>query len=206
MAWIIICVNEIFERIFTIVTFTYVCDLRMTLDERLSAFLDKKPTIHDTAFVTASATVVGDVHLGEESSIWFNAVLRGDINRIQIGPRSNIQDGAVVHVADEYSAVIGAYVTCGHNAILHACAVDDEVLIGMGATILDGAVIGARSVVGANALVTMGMKIPPGSLVLGSPGRVVRQLGEAEQQAVKTWAEKYVELSRRYLQRERREM
>jgi gamma-carbonic anhydrase len=154
------------------------------------------PRIHPTAFVVPTATVVGDVTLSEESSVWYGAVLRGDINRIMIGPRTNIQDNVVVHLADDFPAIIGELVTVGHSAIVHACMIDDEVLVGMGAIILDGAEIGARSIVGANTLVTVGMKVPPGSLVLGSPGRVVRQLSGDEQIAIKGWALKYAQNSK----------
>ena len=156
------------------------------------------PRIHPTAFVAANATVIGDVSLGEKASVWYGAVLRGDINRIEIGPRSNLQDGVIVHVADEFPAIVGELVTVGHAAIIHACTVGDEVLVGMGAILLDGAEIGARSIIGANTLVTLGMKVPPGSLVLGSPGKVVRQLSRAEQTGIKRWARKYVETAQRY--------
>lgn len=162
--------------------------------------LSKRPHIPPTAFVAHNATLVGDIALGEESSVWYQAVLRGDINRIVIGARSNIQDGAVLHLADDYPVLVGEYVTVGHKAILHACTVEDEVLIGMGATVLDGAVIGAQSIIGAGALVTGGKIIPPGSMVLGSPARVVRSLSTEERQGIRHWAEKYVQLSRLYLQ------
>ncbi len=142
--------------------------------------------------------MVGNVTLGEEASVWFNTTLRGDINSIQIGAHSNVQDGAVVHVADLFGAVVGEWVTVGHKAIVHACTVEDEVLVGMGAIILDGAHIGARSIIGAGALVTGNTVIPPGSLVLGSPAKVVRALTADEQNAIKSWAERYVELSRIY--------
>jgi carbonic anhydrase/acetyltransferase-like protein (isoleucine patch superfamily) len=154
------------------------------------------PRIHPTAFVVPGATVIGDVTLDEESSVWYGAVLRGDINRIVIGAQTNLQDGAIVHLADAYPAIVGQRVTVGHGAIVHACRVDDEVLIGMGAIILDGAEIGARSIIGANALVTTAMQIPPGSLVIGSPAKVVRELGSDEQAKIKTWALKYVENAR----------
>ncbi|MEP6809896.1 MAG: gamma carbonic anhydrase family protein, partial [Chthoniobacterales bacterium] len=130
------------------------------------------PRLHPSAFVASTATLVGDVTLAEGSSVWYGAVLRGDINRIVIGARSNIQDNAVVHLADEHPAIVGELVTIGHGAIVHACTIDDEVLVGMGATILDGAEVGARSIIGANALVTAGTKIPPGSLVIGTPAKV----------------------------------
>ena len=159
------------------------------------------PDIHASAYIAASADVIGRVSLGEESSVWYHATLRGDINSITIGPRSNIQDNAVIHLADDYGCQVGELVTVGHSAILHACTVEDETLIGMGAIVLDGAVIGARSIIGAGALVTGGMIVPPGSLVVGSPGKVVRTLPLDEQRKVKTWAEKYVRISREYLGR-----
>ena len=167
-------------------------DLLPTGHAGMAARLRLGPRVHPSAFVVPSATVVGDVTIGEQASVWFGAVLRGDINRIVVGPRTNIQDNVVIHLADDYSAVIGELVTVGHSAIVHACRVDDEVLIGMGAIILDGAEIGTRSIIGANTLVTAGTKIPPGSLVVGSPGKVVRQLSLDEQASIKTWAVKYV--------------
>jgi len=156
------------------------------------------PRLHPSVFVASGATVIGDVTCAEESSVWYGAVLRGDINRIIIGPQSNIQDCAVVHLADDFPAIVGALVTVGHSAIVHACRIDDEVLIGMGAIILDGAEIGARSIIGANALLTRGTRVPPGSLVIGSPGKIVRQLSLDEQAAIKSWALKYVETAKRF--------
>jgi carbonic anhydrase/acetyltransferase-like protein (isoleucine patch superfamily) len=173
----------------------------MTFDERIARYLDAKPSIHPSAFIAPGAVIVGDVAIGEEASIWYGAILRADINQIRIGPRSNIQDGTVVHLADDYGVFLGQYVTCGHSAILHACTIDDEVLVGMGSTIIDGAEIGARSIIGANALVTQGTKIPPGSLVLGSPAKVRRTLDLKEQAAIRPLAEKYVLVSRAYLAR-----
>ena len=173
----------------------------MIFSDRLARHLDALPTIHPTAFVAPGADIIGDVTLAEESSVWFQTVLRGDINRIVIGPRSNVQDGAVVHLADDLGTFVGELVTVGHKAILHACTIADEVLVGMGAIILDGAEIGARSIIGAGALVTGGKKIPPGSLVLGSPAKVVRTLSPEEQAGIRVWAEKYVALSRAYRER-----
>ncbi len=155
--------------------------------------LNRGPRIHATAWVAPNATVVGDVTLDEQSSVWFSAVLRGDINRIVVGPRSNIQDGAVIHLSDDFPCFVGELVTVGHGAIVHACTVEDEVLVGMGAIILDGAEIGARSIIGANSLITTNTKIPPGSLVVGSPAKVVRQLSLSDQKAIAHWALKYVE-------------
>ncbi|HUF61034.1 MAG TPA: gamma carbonic anhydrase family protein [Verrucomicrobiales bacterium] len=166
---------------------------------KMPEFLARAPSIADSAFVAPSADLVGDVTVGEEASIWYQAVLRGDIQRIVIGPRSNIQDGCVVHLAEDQGTFVGEWVTCGHRAILHACTVEDEVLIGMGATVMDGTVVGARSIVGAGALVTMGSRIPPGSLVLGSPAKVVRNLDLEEQQSLRGWAERYVSVSRHFL-------
>lgn len=173
--------------------------MEITFEERMKRFFEQTPSIHPSAFVADSATLVGHVTLEEEASVWYGCVLRADINRIHLGPRSNIQDGCVVHLADDYATVIGELVTVGHKAILHACTIEDEVLVGMGATILDGAQIGARSIIGAGALVTGGKKIPPGSLVLGSPAKVVRALDLAEQADIAHWATKYVALSRYYL-------
>ena len=167
----------------------------------IESFAGISPTIHRSAFVAASADVIGRVTLGEESSVWYQATLRGDINEIVIGPRSNVQDNAVIHLSDDHGCHVGELVTVGHSAILHACTVKDEVLIGMGAIVLDGSVIGERSIIGAGALVTGGTIIPPGSLVLGSPAKVVRTLPLDEQAKVKTWAEKYVKGSRIYKQR-----
>ena len=159
------------------------------------------PQIEESVFVAASADLIGRVTIGEKSSVWYNSTLRGDINEIVVGPRSNIQDGAVLHVESNRGCYIGELATVGHGAIVHACHVGDEVLVGMGATVLDGAIIGERSIIGANTLVTMNTEIPPGSLVLGSPGKVVRSLSEDEQAEVKVWAEKYVENRRKFLAR-----
>jgi carbonic anhydrase/acetyltransferase-like protein (isoleucine patch superfamily) len=133
------------------------------------------------------------VTLGAHSSVWYGAVLRGDINRIAVGHHTNIQDNAVLHLADDFPCLVGNWVTIGHGTIVHACTVGDEVLVGMGAVILDGAVIGKQSVIGAKALVTQGMKIPPRSLVLGAPAKVVRPLTKPERAKLKWWAEKYAD-------------
>ena len=168
----------------------------------IEPFEDHWPEIDETAFVAASADLIGRVRIGSEASVWYNATLRGDIHEIEVGPRSNVQDNAVLHVESNRGCYLGELVTIGHGAIVHACTVSDEVLVGMGATVLDGAVIGERSIIGANALVTMNMDIPPGSLVLGSPGKVVRQLSREEQKEVKVWAQKYVENRRKFLARD----
>lgn len=160
------------------------------------------PEIHESVFVAGSADVIGRVKLEQESSIWYNATLRGDINEIVVGPRSNVQDNAVIHLSDDYGSYLGELVTIGHSAVIHACTIKDECLIGMGACVLDGAVIGERSIIGANSLVTGGTVIPPGSLVMGSPARVVKTLDLEDQAGIKHWALKYVKNSKKYLSRE----
>lgn len=169
------------------------------IETQLNTFLMKSPTIGKGVYIAQSAVVLGDVTLGDHASVWFNATLRGDINRIVVGAFSNVQDNCVLHLADEYPCIIGNYVTVGHGAIVHACTIKDEVLIGMGATVLDGAVVGEQSLIGAHTLVTPGMEIPPGSMVLGSPAKVVRALSEVERSRLKGWAEKYVHVAEYYL-------
>jgi carbonic anhydrase/acetyltransferase-like protein (isoleucine patch superfamily) len=174
----------------------------MTVEERLARHLSKTPDVARANWVAANATVVGDVTLGPKSSVFYGAVLRGDIARIVVGEGSNIQDNCVVHLADDLDAIIGNWCTIGHAAIVHACTIEDECLIGMGATVLDGARIGARSIVGAGAVVTPRTQIPPGSMVLGAPAKVVRPLKEEEQRGLRAWAEKYVAVSQAHALRE----
>ncbi len=173
----------------------------MNFDEQIARFLGCAPQIAPSAFIAPHTFIAGDVTIGDEASIWPNCSLRGDIAPIRIGAHSNVQDGSVVHVADDLPAIIGEWVTVGHKATIHACTIEDEVLIGMGAIVLDGARIGARSIVGANATVTPRTVIPPGSLVLGSPAKAARPLSPEEQAGVRVWAERYVTLSRAYLRR-----
>ena len=141
------------------------------------------------------ATLIGDVRVGPHASIWPGCVLRGDINFIEIGEGTNVQDGTVIHLSDDHPVRVGKYVTVGHAAMLHACTIEDECLIGMRATVLDGAVIGRNSIVGAQALVTQGMIVPPGSLVLGVPGKIARVLDAEEQAGIRRWAEKYIRVA-----------
>ncbi|MDA9317432.1 gamma carbonic anhydrase family protein [Puniceicoccaceae bacterium] len=173
----------------------------MTVEERLAKYLDQRPEVNASAYIAKGAAVIGAVTLSESSSVWHNCVLRGDINTIEIGEGSNVQDGTVVHVADDYGVKVGKHVTIGHSAMIHACKICNECLIGMQATILDGAVIGAQSIVGAGALVTKGTQVPEGSLVLGAPAKVVRTLREEERTKIKAMAEKYVIVAREHKRR-----
>ena len=166
--------------------------LQQQLEQQLATYLRKTPTLGREVYLARTAVVLGDVTLGDHSSVWYNATVRGDINRIVIGHHSNIQDNAVLHLADEFPCLIGDWVTVGHSAIVHACTIGHETLIGMGAVVLDGAVVGNQCLVGAKALVTPGTNIPDGSLVLGAPAKVARALSETERSQLKYWAEKYV--------------
>jgi carbonic anhydrase/acetyltransferase-like protein (isoleucine patch superfamily) len=168
----------------------------MTQEQRLRKHLGRAPRISGAVFIAPNATVVGNVVLGARSSVFYGAVLRGDIQSIRVGEGTNIQDNAVIHLADDYGVRIGAWCTIGHGAIIHACRIGNECLIGMGATVLDGSVIGARSLVGANSLVPQGFRCPPGSLVYGSPAKVIRRLSAKEQRNVGKWARKYVFVAR----------
>lgn len=167
----------------------------MDLDTRFKTFLGQSPQIDPTAFVHPAATLIGDVRLGPRSSVWPGCVLRADINFIEIGEGSNVQDGSVLHLADDYPVRIGDYTTIGHLCMIHACDIGDTCLIGMHATVLDGAIIGSCSIVGAHSLVTKGTHIPPGSLVMGAPAKVVKTLSDSEQAALRQWAEKYIRVA-----------
>ena len=152
----------------------------------------KKPTLHPSTFVAPNATVLGDVTLGANSSVFYGAVLRADVNSIDIGMGSNIQDGCIIHVDPPYPVVIGNGCTVGHGAILHGCAVGDNSLIGMGAIVLNGAQIGKNCIIGAGALVTQNTVIPDGSLVIGSPAKVKRSLTLEEIEGNRQTAENYI--------------
>jgi gamma-carbonic anhydrase len=159
----------------------------------------KWPEIHETAFIAPSADVIGEVKIGADSSIWFQCVVRGDVNPISIGRRTNIQDHSMLHVdRRDYPLVIGDEVTVGHRVMLHGCTIGDRCLIGMGAIIMNKAVVGEDCIIGAGALITENMVIPPRSLVLGRPGKVVRELKESELAYLKKSAENYVGDSREY--------
>ena len=147
------------------------------------------PTIHPTAFIASTAAVLGDVTLGEEASVWYNAVLRGDMAPIVIGAQSNIQDGTIVHVDAGVPCTVGRRVGVGHRVILHGCTVEDDCLIAMGSVLLNGVRIGAGSVVAAGAVVREGMQVPPAALVMGGPGRIVRPVDETlARRAAATWS------------------
>ncbi len=144
-------------------------------------YLTKFPVIHESVFIAPGARVIGDVGIGEKSSVWFNCVIRGDILPIRIGSFTNIQDGSILHVtAPENPLNIGSYVTLGHNAVVHACTIEDYTLIGMGSVILDGAFVEKYSMVAAGAVVVPGMRVPSGKLVAGVPGKVIRDLTREE--------------------------
>lgn len=168
----------------------------MTLEQRLETYLDQTPAVDDSAYIAKGAIVIGAVTLSKDSSVWHGSVLRGDINTIEIGEGSNVQDGTIVHLSDDYGVKVGKFVTIGHAAMIHACEIGDGCLVGMQATILDGAVIGEESIVGAGALVTKGTQVPAGSLVLGAPAKVVRALTEAERATGRDMAEKYVRVAK----------
>ena len=141
---------------------------------------DFEPKINEGVYISESAQVIGRIKLGTDSSVFFNAVIRGDINSIEVGARTNIQDNCTLHVSDHYPCIVGDNVTVGHNAILHACTIGDNVLVGMGSIVMDGAVIGDNCVIGAGSVVTPGKKFESGSLILGSPAKRVRQVKSEE--------------------------
>lgn len=168
------------------------------------SFLGCEPDYDDTNYIADTAVVLGDVSLGKRASIWHHCTVRGDVNWIRIGEETNVQDNTVIHVTHGTAPTdIGARVTIGHGAIIHGCTIEDEVLIGMGATVLDRAVIGRHSIVGAQALVTKGTEVPPRSLVLGQPAEVVRELTDEEVTSIQEGAENYVRYSAVHDGRER---
>lgn len=168
----------------------------MKLSQRLATYLKKKPTLGEGVFIAPKATVVGDVRLGQDSNVWYGAVLRGDINFISVGEGSNLQDGVIGHLSDDLPLEVGAYVTVGHGAVIHACVIEDECLVGMNATILDGARIGRQSIVAAGSVVPQGMQVPEGSLVAGVPATIRKTLSAERRQGLCQWAEKYVEVAK----------
>jgi carbonic anhydrase/acetyltransferase-like protein (isoleucine patch superfamily) len=164
----------------------------------IRSFDGHDPAIGPGAYIDHAAVVIGRVVLGADASVWPGAVLRGDSDVIRVGDATNIQDGAVIHVDAGVPCRVGARVTVGHRAVLHGCAIDDDVLIGMGAIVMNHATIGGGSIVGAGALVTEGTRIPPGSLVIGAPGRVVRPTSAAERDGIAASASHYVGMAARF--------
>lgn len=155
-------------------------------------YKDYTPQIDESAFIAEGAKIIGNVTIGEQTNIWFNVVLRGDEDEIKIGNRCSIQENTVCHLYKGYPLILEDEVTVGHNAIIHGCVLKKGVLVGMGATILDGAVIGENSIIGANSLIPAGKVIPPNSLVLGSPGKVVREINDQDRELLKNTIETYV--------------
>lgn len=156
------------------------------------------PQVDETAFVAEGARIIGNVKIGADTSIWYNAILRGDEDRIEIGNRVSIQENTTCHLYKGFPLIVEDDVTVGHNAIIHGCHIKKGALIGMGATVLDGAVIGENSIVGANALVPSGKIIPPNSLVLGSPAQVIREISDADRELLRMSVEVYVQNARDY--------
>ena len=166
----------------------------------IKAYRGVTPTIADTAFIEDTAVIVGDVVIESESSVWFHSVVRGDVNFIRIGRRTNVQDLSLLHVThDAYPLIVGDDVTVGHHVVLHGCTIQNRVLIGMGAVLMDGAVVGDDCIIGAGTLVIEHTKIPPGSLVIGAPARVKRPLRDTELAWLKESADNYVQYARDYM-------
>jgi carbonic anhydrase/acetyltransferase-like protein (isoleucine patch superfamily) len=158
------------------------------------------PRVHPTAYIDASAQVIGDVELGAESSVWMCVVIRGDVHRIRIGRRSNVQDGTVVHVMkDTHATTIGDNVTIGHAAVIHGCTIEDQCLIGMGAILLNGVRVGTGSIVAAGTLLPEGTDVPPRSLVMGAPGKVRRTLTDKDVAEIQMYADRYVSYRLEYM-------
>jgi carbonic anhydrase/acetyltransferase-like protein (isoleucine patch superfamily) len=167
----------------------------------IRAYRGKRPQIAATAWIDPAAVLIGDVIIGEDSSVWPCSVIRGDVNHIRIGARTNIQDGSVLHVMrDEYPLLLGDDVTVGHAVTLHGCKIESRCLIGMGSIILNGVTIGAGSIVAAGTLLLERTEIPAGSLVVGHPGKVKRQLTGIDQAAIDAYAQRYVEYKNVYIQ------
>jgi carbonic anhydrase/acetyltransferase-like protein (isoleucine patch superfamily) len=170
---------------------------------QVRAFSGKHPEIDPSVYVADNATIIGDVHIGARSSIWFGAVLRGDVYHIRVGSETSIQDNTVIHVThDRFATTVGNKVTVGHSVVLHGCAIGDLCIIGMGAIVLDQVEVGERCIVGAGALLTPGTKVPPGHLVVGAPARIKRALSAAELEWLAASAAHYVELGKAYAQQE----
>ncbi len=162
------------------------------------SYRDKEPSIHETAYIAKGAVVIGDVEIGAGSSIWFNAIVRGDMEQVKIGDGTNIQDGSVVHVSTGFPCVLGNNVVVGHNVIIHGCSVADNCVVGMGSTILDGAEIGEGSIIAAGSVVTPGKKFPARSFLLGTPARLIREVTDEEVAVNSAIALHYIERAKEY--------
>lgn len=167
-------------------------------ESQMARFHRKSPDVEQAAFVAPDAILTGAVTLGLRSSIWYGCILRADLEKIVIGEESNLQDGVIVHLADDYGVEVGAQCSVGHRALLHACKIGDGSLIGMGAIVMDGAEIGEESIVGAGSLVLQRFTCPPGSLILGSPAKVIRPLNKEERRANRALSAKYVRLAKEH--------
>lgn len=166
-------------------------------NKNIFSYLEFKPIINSETLIAPGAKVIGNVKIGKNSSIWYNCVVRGDVNFIEIGENTNIQDGTVVHVTtDKYPTIIGNNVTIGHNATIHGCIIKDYGFVGMGAIVLDGAVVNSFSFVAAGALVTPGFVIPEGKLVAGVPAKIIRDLTEEEKDNIRKSAEHYIQIAK----------
>ncbi|WP_062236568.1 gamma carbonic anhydrase family protein [Fictibacillus sp. FJAT-27399] len=163
-------------------------------------FNGKEPQIDESAFIAPGVHIIGDVKIGKESSIWFNSVLRGDEGPITIGDRCNVQDNCTLHLYEQYPLFLEDEVSIGHNVILHGCTVRKGALIGMGATILDGAEIGEQAFIGANTLIPPGKKIPPRTMVMGSPGQVIRELNDKDLEIIRITIETYQQKGQQFKQ------
>jgi len=161
-------------------------------------YLKHSPSVHPSAFIAPGADVIGRVHLAKDSSVWFGCVLRGDVNRIEIGQGTNVQDGSIVHVDDDHPCILADQVHVGHHVNLHGCKVDRGAMIGIGAIVLSGAHVGAGAIVGAGSVVLEGTKIPPRMLAVGIPAKVVRPVTAKDSGYVRWWVKKYVKLARNY--------
>jgi carbonic anhydrase/acetyltransferase-like protein (isoleucine patch superfamily) len=164
----------------------------------IRAYKGIRPTLGTRAFVDTSAQVIGAVELGDDASIWMNTVVRGDVNRIRVGARTNVQDNCVLHVTARHPTVLAEDVTVGHSVTLHGCTIERLCLVGIGAIVLNGAVVGEESIVAAGALVPEGMQVPPRSVVMGSPARVRREVSEQERAGLRGYAERYVRYKDEY--------
>jgi gamma-carbonic anhydrase len=171
----------------------------MTRQPDIRPYRGKSPQIAASAYIDAASVVIGDVVIGEDSSLWPLCVVRGDVNYIRIGARTNIQDGSILHVMkDEYPLILGDDITVGHSVMLHGCTIESRCLIGMRATILNGVVVGEGSIIAAGTLLTERTVIPPRSLVVGSPGKIKRQLTAIDQATIDRYAQRYVEYKEIY--------